>query len=218
MGFGLLFIGYFIAFVGFFSFLRLAGYGIMLMGAKKLKQYNTAFGFLEIFCGFMLVVSLASSALDLCNMIMGEGFIAPTIITAIRISEIFLSCTFSLVMLWGVRSIAIDTEEQKISVAAVRNAIFVLIYAAAYGVSLLPFGFAKYFSLPLLLVQLIWVALNLVLIFSCYAKICDENDVNMERKPSRFAFVNEMRAQKEERERQNEEKYAERAKRKNKRK
>ena len=218
MGFGLLFIGYFIAFVGFFSFLRLAGYGIMLMGAKKLKQYNTAFGLLEIFCCFMLVVSLASSALDVCNLIMGEGFIAPTFIEITRTAEIFLSCVFSLVMLWGIRSIAIETDEKKLSIAAVRNGIFVIIYAVAYGVSLLPFAFTKYFALPLLFVQLTWVALNLILVFSCYAKICDENDVDMEQKPSRFAFVNEMRAQKEERERQNEAKFAERAKKRKKRK
>jgi hypothetical protein len=35
--------------------------------------------------------------------------------------------------------------------------------------------------------------MNLYLIFRCYAEICDQSDVDMERKPSRFAFVNNYR-------------------------
>ena len=43
--------------------------------------------------------------------------------------------------------------------------------------------------------NLVWIVLQIVLIFSCYARICDEGDVEMERKPSRFAFVNKFRAE-----------------------
>jgi hypothetical protein len=121
-------------------------------------------------------------------------------------------------MLWSIRNIARDTDEKKLSFAAVRNSVFVIIYAVAYVVSLLPFKFTKYLSLPLLLVQFVWIIFNLVLIFSCYARICDESDVNMERKPSRFAFVNEMRAQNEARQKEKEEKWAERANQRKKRK
>ena len=112
----------------------------------------------------------------------------------------------------------VETEEKKISVAAVRNAVFVIIYAVAYCVSLLPFEFTKYLSLPLILVRFVWIIFNLVLIFSCYARICDESDVNMEQKPSRFAFINEMRAQNEARQKEKEEKWAERANQRKKRK
>ena len=38
-----------------------------------------------------------------------------------------------------------------------------------------------------------WIILDLVLIFKCYAKICDEDDVDMPLKKSRFAFVNKFR-------------------------
>ena len=50
-------------------------------------------------------------------------------------------------------------------------------------------------GLPLLLLNFAWIILDLVLIASCYSRICDENDVDMERKPSRFAFVNKIRAE-----------------------
>ena len=36
------------------------------------------------------------------------------------------------------------------------------------------------------------------MIFSCYAKICDSDDIEMKQKPSRFAFVNEKRKEQEE--------------------
>ena len=45
--------------------------------------------------------------------------------------------------------------------------------------------------------------LNLMLFASCYARICDEEDAEMAQKPSRFAFVNRMRARSEEVEQRN---------------
>ena len=39
--------------------------------------------------------------------------------------------------------------------------------------------------------------LNLYMIFTCYMKICDSNDVDMKQKPSRFAFVNKKREEEE---------------------
>ncbi|MBR6680698.1 MAG: hypothetical protein IKL59_05505 [Clostridia bacterium] len=218
MGFGLLFIGYFAASMGFVSVLRLLGYMLTTYSAKKLKQYNTAFGYFEIASGVMVVVSFVTTVLDLLGLLMGEGFVNESVITVIRHAEVLLACACNIVMLWSIRSIAIDTEEKKISFGAVRNSVFVMIYAVAYLVSLLPFEFMKYLSLPLIIVQLVWIIFNLVLIFSCYAKICDESDVNMERKPSRFAFVNEMRAQSDARQKEKEEKWAERAEQRKKRK
>ena len=218
MGFGLLFIGYFAASIGFMSVLRMLGYMLMTYSAKKLGQYNTSFKIFEIAGGVMVLASFVSTVMDLLTMLMGEGFIDTAVIVLIRNIEILLSCACALVMLWSIRNIAHDTDEKKLSFAAVRNSVFVIIYAVAYLVSLLPFKFTKYLSLPLLLVQFVWIIFNLVLIFSCYARICDESDVNMERKPSRFAFVNEMRAQNEARQKEKEEKWAERANQRKKRK
>ena len=217
MGFGLLFIGYFVASLGFVSVLRLAGYMLTAYSAKKLKQYNTAFGFFEIASGVMLVASFVSTVIDLLGLIMGEGVVGDTLISIIKNAEVILSCAYNIVMLLSIRQIALETEERKISLGAVRNGVFVVIYAVVYMISRLPFEFTKYLSLPLILVQFLWILLNILLIFSCYAKICDEGDVNMERKPSRFAFVNEMRAQSEARQRERDEMYAERERQKKKR-
>ena len=50
-----------------------------------------------------------------------------------------------------------------------------------------------------LILSLATAILNSIMLFSCYGKICDENDVDMPQKPSRFAFVNRMRAERDER-------------------
>ena len=112
-----------------------------------------------------------------------------------------------------VRAIAKETEVDKIAIGAFRNLVFWAGYYILYVIALLPFPFAKayttYFSAPVLLLYLACIILNLYLIFSCYARICDSEDVEMERKPSRFAFVNRMRAESEERRRLKEARYAE---------
>jgi hypothetical protein len=110
---------------------------------------------------------------------------------------------FNGAMLYAIRAIAIDTDVPRISVSAVRNFVFVCIYYILNLLPYLPFkifdDFGKYFAAPALLLYFAWIILNLILIYSCYARICDENDVDMEVKPSRFAFVNRMRQKSEER-------------------
>lgn len=210
MGFGLLFIGCFFSLIGLISIVRVAGFAVVIFASKKLKQYNSSFSLLGIAGVVMTIISLASAAADLVSWTIGEGYIGTGFVSVLGHIESIASSLFALVLLWAIKNIATDTDERKIRVAAVRNAAFVIIYLGVYAVSILPFGFAKYFSMPALIIWLVWVILTLVLVFSCYAGICDESDVDMARKPSRFAFINELRAKNDEREREKEERRAER--------
>ena len=74
------------------------------------------------------------------------------------------------------------------------------LYIILYVVTCLPFAYTNYFGIPTLLAQFTYIILNLILIFMCYTRICDESDVEMNRKPSRFAFINKMRAELDKRE------------------
>jgi Na+-transporting methylmalonyl-CoA/oxaloacetate decarboxylase gamma subunit len=56
-------------------------------------------------------------------------------------------------------------------------------------------------SLIAFLLQFVWAIFQLVNLFTCYMYICPEGDEDMERKPSKFAFVNEMREKMDERDR-----------------
>ena len=100
-------------------------------------------------------------------------------------------------MLYAILQIAKETEVQKIRVSSVRNFVFMCIYELLLIVAYLPFPFVesykRYFSMPIILLYFVLIVLNLVLIFTCYANICDEGDVDMPLKKSRFAFINKIR-------------------------
>lgn len=213
MGFGWLFIGYFIATLMSIniagSFIRIVGYGIVFFAASKLNKYNRTFTYLQIATVIMLGVSLLLAASDICGFLYDEMFISVNIFTAsfervMGIVEMCVSLVFNGALLYSIRAIAIETEVDKIAVNSIRNFIFICLYFVLNIISYLPFSFVKeyasVFSLPVLLLYFVWIVLNLILIYSCYARICDENDAEMVRKPSRFAFINKMRAEMDEKE------------------
>ena len=62
-------------------------------------------------------------------------------------------------------------------------------------------GFTHFLTQLSLALHLVCALFNLWLLFGCYRQICPEGEEDMAPKPSRFAFVNRMRAKQEERER-----------------
>ena len=210
MGFGLLFIGYFAATLmslhSFGSYVRLLGYALVLISSLKLRKYNRAFTFLTVSTVLMLVVSLLLAVGDtwefLYNMlILDTNVFSEAFRLNVGYVEMAVSFILNGTMLFAIRSIAVETDAEKIPENAVRNFVFVCIYYVLYVLQVLPVDilkdFGKYFGAPTLLLYFAWIILNAVLIYSCYMNICDENDVDMEIKPSRFAFVNNMRAKSE---------------------
>ncbi len=211
MGFGLLFIGYFVATlmsinkVGFIA--RLVGYVLVIIASRKLSKYNRSFGILTISGLLMLAVSVMLALSDVSKLLynallisrqpFGEGYVM-----ACAYTETAAFLLFNVALLYALRAISLETGVLRNSAAALRNLVFVCAYVVLYVASLLPFSFVKWLSLTAAMIYFFFIVLNLVLIFSCYARICDECDVDMERKPSRFAFVNKMRAESEERARE----------------
>lgn len=222
MGFGLLFIGYFTAMLmsinTYGSIFKLVGYAIILVAAGKLEKYDRSFTLFKLATYLMLAMSAVLAVSDIWTLLYNELIVPSDPFGEVfrnvsAYAEIILSLAHNLFMLYAIRSIAIETEVEKISACAVRNLIFMCAYYVLYFIGTLPFAFAseylKYCGAFILILNFVWVILNLVLIYSCYARICDESDVEMQRKPSRFAFVNKMRAESEERERRAAERQAE---------
>jgi protein-S-isoprenylcysteine O-methyltransferase Ste14 len=116
-----------------------------------------------------------------------------------------VSLFFQSAMLYAIRAIAKETEVRTISDHAIRNFVFLCMYCVAYAVGLfLPEEALRARSVTSGIVWILYLAvilLNLLLIFSAYRWICDEDDVEMEQKPSRFAFVNRFREKNEEKNR-----------------
>ena len=221
MGFGILFIGYFMAMLmsinAIGSVIRLLGYALVLVATRKLSKYHRAFDAVSLATALMMAVSLLLVVYDASSflyeqVIVDTQLLPPVFRTVVGYIEMALTFVFSAVLLWAIRLIAIQTDVHKIAVSAVRNFVFICVYYVLSLIGLLPFAFAqKYASTvgaPVLILYFVWIILNLVLIYSCYARICDEDDVDMEQKPSRFEFVNNMRRESEKRREAANEKYA----------
>ena len=103
---------------------------------------------------------------------------------------------FHVCLLFAVRSIAKELEDGKIVYSSMRNFVLVMVYYVIYAVAMLPIPALdeakKYFSLLVMLFYFAWIILNIVLSLSCYARICDESDVDMPFKKSRFEFINKL--------------------------
>ena len=205
MGFGILLTGYFMTYlmsVSLFGYLiRFMGYGLMLYSFAKLKSYNKAFTLPLAASGVMLAITLADVYAKLGQFFYENLWINSFSLpagfeeTVGYIDDIFV-LFFHACLFYAIRSIAKETEDEKISYNAVRNFAFIAFYYVMYLVTLLPVPaleeFKKYFSLPVILLYFACLILNVVLIISCYARICDESDVDMPIKRSRFAFINKL--------------------------
>jgi len=206
MGFGLLFLGYFIAeMMSFHSFgfvARLCGYVIISVASKKLLRYERTFELTFVAALIMSFSSLFSTVAGIGNILYENFLISSPIVSGEMIAihnhvDSILSLAFHFALLYAIRKISLVTEVEATAYAASRNFVFLVVYYVLYYVSYLPLDFAadyvKYFSLPVILLYIVCIILNLVLIFKCYANICDETDLDMPRKPSRFAFINKIR-------------------------
>lgn len=214
MGFGLLLVGYFTAGImsinslgGVFRFL---GYILICKGAKKLSQYDNHFFFLLYVAIPSLILSAICAVSDVSEFF-ALGLFDSNIANTLSFLKVLFDFLTVLTMCIAVRSISAETGAEKTLYSSVRNLVFYCVYIA---IQLLIQG-AQYFknqslldfitdtALPIwmVIINLVCVILNCVMLFSCYARICDVDDVEMAQKPSRFAFVNKMREEKEEKRR-----------------
>jgi hypothetical protein len=214
MGFGLLFMGYFLSVFNvpvlgvFGTVIRMIGIAVMFFAFDKLKHYQNRFLFAQIGAIVMLLVSLLSLSVGIDSILYEDLITADKLFGAMAVKVIGyveqgVTLIYNSIILWAVYYIARETEARKIAVGAVRNFVFICIYLFTYLVSFLPFAGIQSaqheFMVICWILYFVWVILNVVSLFNCYATICDENDVEMEVKPSRFAFVNKIRDEHERR-------------------
>lgn len=205
MGFGYLLIGYLIAFVlyltvqvfGIGGLALLVGYGMMMLGLWELTRYNRAFGTAKWICVPLLLVALFQlvgevAELLLLDVVLLEGN-AVVALTWVRFACVIL---FNFAMLYGVRAIAQEVELLHVATKAVRNAVFVGLYAIVY--LLTNFVFAQnetiraYFVFSLMLTQVVYMLLNLALLISCTKNICAEGQEEVPQEPHRWEFLNKV--------------------------
>ena len=204
MGFGLLFLGYIIAamfsMLGTYSFIgMLIGYVMMFWGLSELRKYCPTFLYAIIACVLMIFCSFFESFAGI-DTLLGLGMLTNTVwlTKAFEIIEFAIELIFNIMLLYGIADLARRVDFPDIRVKAFRNMIFVGIYNLFHLFLFLPFDFIQndlsfLYSL-LVILMLVYTVLNLALIFKCYAFICPQGDEEMERKPSRFEFINKINA------------------------
>ena len=225
MGFGWLFFGYFTAtFLSLNpagSFICLGGYGIILFSVLRLRKYNRCFDLMLLATVAMMCVSALLAVADAGSylyegLIISKPLFSNGMRAVIGYIESAVGLLFNCAMLVAILAIARETEAAKVVSGVIRNAIVLAVYVAVQIICLLPVAAVKSFveksglAMISFVLYIALLILNHVLIFNCYARICDEGDVEMEQKPSRFEFVNKFRAElneKEERAKSSTEKY-----------
>ena len=190
MGFGLLFIGYFLEYligmndIGVFT--HLLGYMVMFMGLSRLGLYCRKFSYAKYTTLLLLPVAVYQTLKELPLFFdVSFSFIQEPVSLVLWWLSTLLEVLFHILLLLAVADICKRTGVRKNVARAVQNIVIVMIYGfldllpieSLYGVRLL--------------VQLICVICNLVLIGSCYMRICPAGQENMDkqRSPSRIPWI-----------------------------
>lgn len=204
MGFGLLLCGYFILTlmsfgIGDYSFAAyIIGAVVTANAALKLKDYCPRFGMLIAASGIYLLVGLYDvvafmDELFLWNLISAESTL-PVAADRVRFfGEVFMH----VMLLWSVRTLAADVEEEEIKNNALRNLIFTGGWAVGQIILLAVPSLAAIQNqvIPkiLLLVVLVTYILNAFLLHACFRDICPAGEeMGSPVKRSRFSFINKL--------------------------
>jgi hypothetical protein len=223
MGFGLLLMGYFLGMVMslniFGAFFRLAGFALAAYAARKLSDYHKGFSFLTLASMLSVGVSVLGAISSLSaflydNMIIAEKLIGDGLATAFGYARYGAELIFTVALCVAISLIAKETGELKLRYVAIRNLALYCVYFVLQIICWLPHEYVgtllQITALPAVaqLAGFALILLNLLMIFSCYRRICDESDVDMPQKPSKFEFVNQMRAEREEKEKARQAKFS----------
>lgn len=225
MGFGILFIGYFITYVLSMNTVgvvfRILGYAIMCKATLKLSEYDVKFKTSAYLSLSLVFINALGATLELVSFLYDNMVISSNPFSGVRWDivtlyvEPLVVLAFHILLLLAIRSIAKDTDMPKIVASAGRNIFFIgLYYLLSFLRYLLPPAILESYnenmSLPMVLLYLVWIFFNHALLISCYSHICDEADFEMTPKRSRIAFLNKYMdalEKKRERSRQEDEKY-----------
>ena len=203
MGFGILFIGYILAFlmkiIPYGYIFELTGILLMIYAFTKLSEYHKYFKYAFIASVAMLLPTIYNLLIMFGVAALNNEFYK----SAFPAIKTIIDAAFHASLYLSIASIAKETGVTKIQTASYRNMIFYgLFFSLQIISSVIKFedNVAVVIGMCGNALWLGWLILNSIMIFSAYKNICDENDEDMAVKPSRFAFINDLRAEYDRRE------------------
>lgn len=200
MGFGILFIGYFLLLnLTYYGYTDLISALVIFMAFYKLQPVNKYFRFGLIPAGLFGAVALV----ELVEALMSSFSVDLSfLIDYTAASRYFLIGFISVYMLMGIESIAREVDATTTRTRArVALPLSYILFAAAtvfefpYVGDLIPPKALTYVATSLLFLMFILMIMNLITIYSAYMHICMPEDVDndVQDKPSKFGFVNKFR-------------------------
>lgn len=200
MGFGILLIGYFLAFAmelsGNSYYLDIVGGAVMTYALLKLAEHSTAFKHAASYSVIFTAASVASAA---ASLIFGDS-VTFTVFSAIRAATILL---FHIYVLLALEDMAHTAEDMTLARRSRRNMSIVIAYFAFYVIFefIRAFGTAEltaYLGAAMYFYRVLWLIMNLLLLHSAYARLYIEGTQEAYAeapvvKPSRFKIVNKLR-------------------------
>ncbi len=186
MGFGILLMGYFFAFLmsNLYPAFAFAGSYLIFLAITKLKAYKKLFVKAMIPVGVMMAVALYTTAARICS---DFGIDAP-ILSNVIVKGIFdyvgiaANLAFHLVFFLAIAALAKQTGLEKIRVMSIRNMVLFVAYVTAYVIAVLPIPYpetaVQYIRLALSLMQLLWTLLNMILLIRCFLNMADAEKQN----------------------------------------
>lgn len=193
MGFGILFIGFFLAYAGSFTplavFTYVLGTGIILYSLKKLIFENRMFLCSAILASLLEFISIAYVILYVFGLGGSKAF---TVLGNIQsIVATVLAASLSAAMLIISRSVSLTKIQAKATVNIALIALYLICTVVLLFVN--SGDIFQRIGLVTLILKILYVALSLFTIFNCYMRICYEGDENMQNKNSfaPFRYLND---------------------------
>lgn len=205
MGFGTLFIGYFLLLnLTYYSFTDLIAASVMLLGLYKLSKINKHFFNSAIVSAVFLAFSVGEFGIATYEM-----FVKPigsaVVISTVSVVRCLILGFLTILILKGIEAVAKEVDIPDLPTKASRLVIITSVTYAAWIVLEAPLKFINDYVLAVLslitiLATIALLIVNLTVIYTCYMRICmPGDDKPKEAKQSRFAFVNTYRERKAER-------------------
>jgi len=209
MGFGTLFIGYFLLFnIPYFGMTDIIASTVMMLGLSKLASVNSYFRSAYITSVIFAVYSLPELvlfSLDLFDIV-NTGDLT----SYIRVGQCVIVCILTVLILKGIYEVSREVELERVPGRAkfMIYSSFVVytlwILASEPHVTALLGTYAFILYVIAIIALFLLIGVNLVIIYTCYMKICMPGDENgSRRETSRFGFINRQRERAKEREREN---------------
>lgn len=187
MGFGLIFIGYATLLLFRIVPIELVGFFLIYMGLDKLEAHEQLFKYAKYASVYMFLESVLSSFMWIARF---TGMEIPYIMTDsfAAIENILYHCgllILTVLLMRGIcrlaKSVGYEKGAKRATFAIAATLVF---YLAELCVALIPKASA-FMALPLMLFQLLWLCVNLFVIFGCYMMIV--NDEILEKEEQKYS-------------------------------